>query len=280
MTIYPKILIEGFIRSILLCVIVLPSIALATITYDSEGHSSNSNASITVGSGTHNIVFCGIYTVSGTASSVTIGGNSMTQINSTSHAGGVVNTYLYYKNEVSTGANTVTVSGSGIADYGIKCTSYLGDNSMLIDDESVTTNGSSSSITLTVTTTQDNSWLVGFERNESGDASDGTGTTHRGTIGDHSIFDSNGVKSPTGTYSLIQNFSNTSNSGNIASFYEGTGGGGGGGGSSTTTPLTNNVSLSFEIVFLIIAIMILYFFIPWITEVVVKKIPKDPWSPR
>lgn len=69
---------------------------------------------------------------------------------------------------------------------------------------------------MTTTTVVDQAWTVAFERNDVGGESDGAGTTHRGTQGDHSLCDSNGGLSP-GSHSLIKNFSNGTCGGLIVS---------------------------------------------------------------
>ena len=202
------------------------------IAFDATGNGDVSNAaSLTfahTNTGSDLRLYVGFYTLKldtafPTLNSVTYGGVAMTAVTGspTSHQTNL-KVYLYFLDAPATGANDVVITWSAQVDQiaGISG-SYTGvSQTGTNDSQSTTTNSSAStSITLTTTTVADNCWVVGFERNEAGNATDGADTLHRGTVQtDRSFFDSDGVVSPAGSRSLIQNFNSAKNSGLIASF--------------------------------------------------------------
>lgn len=116
--------------------------------------------------------------------------------------------YLYYLQNPATGTNTVSVTYANSSGNGVSCVSqsYTGAGAVGATNSQSTTSGTQ---TLAVTTTVDNSWLVGFtgDFEDGGAFSAGTATTLRGSTNvggstDISGVDSNGAKTPTGSYSL------------------------------------------------------------------------------
>lgn len=73
------------------------------------------------------------------------------------------------------------------------------------------------SITQTVTTVADNVWLLCCTLADGGGLAASTGSTTRGSILNTAfgVFDSNGAKSPAGSYSMVQTMNNANNAGII-----------------------------------------------------------------
>lgn len=135
----------------------------------------------------------------GTASSVTYNGTAMTLYDSWTPG---QNFYIHYLENPDSGANTVSVSRSGGSSWVAgQSLSYEGAGApdVVTNNNSVTT-----SLTTSLTTLSDNSWLAMQARAGSNGATNaGTGTTQRNNItGFTQSYDSNGAKSPTGSYSL------------------------------------------------------------------------------
>lgn len=162
--------------------------------------------SFTVGSGSDRVLIVGAMTQGGSVTGVTYNGVSMTLLTSQNTTGGMEFSSIYYLVNPPSGAHNIVVSATGAsytfaaaADYtGVDQTTPLPTSNTAFSDS---TSGSPFSVSLT--TTVDNSWLVGcFNVNLSTSA--GTGTTLRAT-GDsqRKLYDSNGAKTPTGSYSLV-----------------------------------------------------------------------------
>lgn len=137
---------------------------------------------------------------------VTANGVAMTKLGSNSHVGGEYN-YLYYINDVSSGAVSITPTYSVTGNphpYIIVCYDYVG-----VPTNYVSYTGSNSPITRTVTvTTPATSWAFSAFRNIDGNFSAGSGATMRGTASPQNAFDSNGVASSS-PYSMTLTFPGT-----------------------------------------------------------------------
>ncbi len=134
---------------------------------------------------------------------VTYNGVPMTQIGKVAHTPDSED-YLYYLINPATGANNISVSLSKtVSACVIRGASYTGVKQSGQPDASNTGGPTATSLTTSVTTIADNCWLVGHCYNDSGgNASAGTGTTSRSSASQVIFIDSNGAKTPAGSYSL------------------------------------------------------------------------------
>lgn len=163
-------------------------------------------------SGSDRILIVGVYDGLNNVTGVTYNGTSLTACGNLAMSGGASgqNIRLFYLINPSTGANNCVVSASASGSLYGTGMSYTGAKQTGQPD-SQNTGGSASTTSLTVNTTTvaDNSWLVGFGYGQT--ASAGTGTTFRGQPVSAVLFgmDSNGAKSPAGSYGL--NFTQSAN---------------------------------------------------------------------
>lgn len=140
--------------------------------------------------------------VGDTSSGVTVGGNAATLVDKRAvNASQYV--YLYYYINPPTASTAYVASSSVNTDMGIAVATYTGAKQSGQPDASVSS-GATGNLTLTVTTVADNSWLVGAARNTgTGPMVVGTGTTSRDATNLlFTLADSNGAKTPAGSYSL------------------------------------------------------------------------------
>lgn len=182
------------------------------IAFDSAASSGVYSTSTTYShttSGSDRLLILGVtigtgVSISGTP---TYAGVSMTQIGTMQSGAGTVfdKTYFYYLIAPATGANDVVVNASSTA-YIYPCTaSYTGvdqTNPINVSGQNTT---SGTTITQSVTTTADNAWLVGYcVACTSNTLVEGANTTLRVSNGPNwsEIGDSNGPKTPTGSYAL------------------------------------------------------------------------------
>lgn len=149
-----------------------------------------------------------------TVTGVTYNSVAMTRVNTQAIGGSTFNNvYLYYLINPSTGANNIVVSGSGSTFIYCAATSYTGVFQVSTYDSQVASSTTGTAITLNTITQFDSTWLVGFFSKGTATAaaenSAGANTTIRGSDSNSwfSICDSNGAKSPPGTYSLSINIS-------------------------------------------------------------------------
>lgn len=140
---------------------------------------------------------------------VTYNGTSMTRINTIRSETNNERGYLYQLVAPATGSNTVTITTTGGPNVVSGALSYTGvAQSSPIDTSGSLSQGSGTSISVSVTTTVDNDWLVGYGNGVTGAGSNftpGANTTERGEYDRQFTFDSNGPQTPTGSYS--QNYS-------------------------------------------------------------------------
>ena len=216
-------------KLILILLLSFPSNTYAAIAYDavSEG-SAGAGTSITwshtVATNAHVVMVGCIYyqkAVDPGLTSCTYNGATLSispqspQIDGNAN---VQNMYQVYGTVTGDGgAHNVSCSTpSSVDSWTTSFTTYTGASGTL-DSSSKTTNFvATTDTTVTTTVVANNSWTIGCFRNEVGGATDGAGTTHRGSNGDHTIADSNGALSA-GSQSLIQNFSSSVNMGAIIS---------------------------------------------------------------
>lgn len=148
-----------------------------------------------------------IYSGTNNVTGVTWDGVSCTGIDSLLMTGAAAGQYihLYYIIAPSTGATTVQVnSSSGLGGY-FSIASYTGvKQTTPLDTNNKGGSSSTASLTVSVTTTIDNDWLIGFAYTGN-TMSAGTGTTLRGgsVAGILNVVDSNGPTTPAGSDSLI-----------------------------------------------------------------------------
>lgn len=107
---------------------------------------------------------------------------------------------LWYKTAPASGAVTVNVTFAANTIPVMVWSLYSGVKQSAPDTSNSGTN-TTTPVTVSTTTISDNAWLVGGTTNNNGAVTGGTATTVRyGSV--RGIGDSNGAKSPTGSYSL------------------------------------------------------------------------------
>lgn len=179
------------------------------IAYDNASHSgflnsTTNNLSHTT-SGTDRVLLVYIYSTIDNVTGVTYNGTSMSFVNKVVMLGAAAGQYIhcYILANPTTGSNTVAVSSSsGLAGY-VSAVSYTGAKQTGQPDGNNTQSVSSTtSLTTSITTTDDNCWLVGYAYHN-GAVVAGTGTTLRGgSVSVLQTMDSNGAKTPAGSHSL------------------------------------------------------------------------------
>lgn len=192
-----------------------------SIAFDaaSEGTGSGTLTIAHTVTGTNTALFVGFFIQKNPdpgITSVTFNGVAMTATaDSPVNEASNIHVYMYTLLNPATGTHNVVITPAGAVDAdaasnaSYTCVSQTGfpDSHNLKNNTSATTN-----TTIPFTTVADNAWLVAFFRNEAGNGTDGTATTHRTSQGDHTIADSGGAKTPPGSFSLIQNFTSAVNS--------------------------------------------------------------------
>jgi hypothetical protein len=139
----------------------------------------------------------GTYSLTG----CTYAGVSMTQAGSTQASTNPYQTSLWYLIAPSTGSNNVVISASTSRAILGFASSYTGAKQTGQPDATNGSNFTSSTMTLSVTTIADNCWLVAsWVGNREPFA--GTATNRRLNAGGNGLFDSNGAKTPAGSYSI------------------------------------------------------------------------------
>lgn len=187
------------------------AIAFDTAVID-QGTTGTSHSWSHTCTGSNRLLLVGVMFQTGTDANgtPTYNGVSMTQAGTGVAVGGTFNEFrLYYLVAPATGANTITVNNTGGGLSYAASMSYTGVAQSSPIDVTATNTGSGTSIANSFTTTVDNDWLVeyygyangGFSTNSTA----GSGTTVRTNSDWSQIFDSNGAKTPTGTYALNVN---------------------------------------------------------------------------
>lgn len=194
----------------LVVILLLPQVGFAAIAYDNASHSgflnSTSNNLSHTTSGSDRLLMVYIYSTIDNITGVTYNGTAATFVQKQLMTGAAAGQYIhaYILANPTSGTNNVTVtSSSGMGGY-ISAVSYTGakqtgqpDNSAKQVANPVTT------LTTNLTTVADNSWLVGYAY-MNGSMAAGSGTILRGgsVSGVLQAMDSNGAKSPAGSYGL------------------------------------------------------------------------------
>ena len=199
----------------------LPLTSFGAIARDNcaspAGNKGSINTSYTTGTLTDGVMIFGVqintgYVISGTP---TYGGQAMTLIGTFNGGGSVFNTtYLYYLKNPPSGANTLIANGTTpFYVYGGVAT-YSGVDQTTPIDASGTNSGSGTSLSKSLTTTNDGDWLVGsFWGQSTGvSISAGSGTTFCSNLGSWAAFgDSNGPVGSAGSYALAMSSVGTEN---------------------------------------------------------------------
>lgn len=139
---------------------------------------------------------------------VTYAGGTMTRagIGSASNAGGTTTGYLYYLASPATGANNLIWYQNTSGQIRGVSASYSGAATTGIPDAIGTFfNGTTTSLSGTITTGIDNCWLVSGLSNDAAAGTGGANTTTRGTAVASFLGDSNAVQTPAGAGSQTWN---------------------------------------------------------------------------
>lgn len=152
--------------------------------------------------GSNLVLWVNVLIQSGTdlVTGVTYNGVAMTRAG-TPAVQGTQTDYGYYLYNPATGSNSVVVSTSSSVQIDAHSTSFTGVDSGHTPAYNTGGGASGTQLSVSVTTTVDNSWLVGGSRNNFGPTSGGTNTTWRETATSFGMSDSNGALSPAGSYS-------------------------------------------------------------------------------
>ncbi len=167
------------------------------------------SGSITVGSGANPLVEVNVVgdTASDKITGATCGGTAMVLVTKVSSAAGGSARWIYQflLTGVVAGANAIVVSASGSIFIAAHAVSYTG--AAQIGQPNASNTGvaaSASSLTVAVTSTVDNCWLIGGIKNDFGAGSAGTGTTVRqaSVTGGMTSCDGGASVTPAGSSSL------------------------------------------------------------------------------
>jgi hypothetical protein len=202
------------------------------IAYDTVTHSGFSSASSFsfshTTSGSDRLLIVHVYDGNDRVTNVTYNGVGLTLVEDLLMTGAAAGQYiqLWYLLNPASGTNNVTITGSASMSLYASAVSYTGVEQTGQPDASTKQAASpNTSLTTTVTTTDDNCWLMGYAYRGT-TISAGAGTTLRGgsVAGILEVIDSNGAKTPAGSHSLITTSSSTFAGHVMASFSPATGG--------------------------------------------------------
>lgn len=116
--------------------------------------------------------------------------------------------YLFELNNPPTGANNIVITTSTTQDIRSCSSSYTGVAQTTSDNSTTNTGASVSTLLTTLTTYNDNCWMVSYCQNTAGVApTGGANTTVRASSTSSAIGDSNGVITPPGNFSMTWNCS-------------------------------------------------------------------------
>lgn len=181
-------------------------IAFDASTQGTAGSTSPQTYSHTT-SGSDRILFVSIFT-QGSVTGVTYNGVAMTELGTTSYSTPTGVSYLFMLVNPASGANNVVVTHSGSFTASVAA-SYTGAKQTDQPDAAAVTNttgaGTATSLSTTITTVADNSWLVTSTATESGSAlTAGAGAFLRQTGSNIAValFDTNGAVTPAGVTSM------------------------------------------------------------------------------
>lgn len=196
------------------------------IAFDASSGGSSSGTSTTVShtcSGTNLILFAYVFATSDICTGVTYDGTAMTLVTKVAVSTLNYEVYLFYLLTPSTGAHNIVASfSSGTGTKSVGGLSYRNVKQSGQPDASTTDTGTKVDSTCTLTTIADNTWsvLVGYSNQG---VSAGTNSTERVTNASLGINyawmgDSNGPKTPAGSFSMTANHSNGDTGFIMASF--------------------------------------------------------------
>lgn len=181
-----------------------------TIAYDSTSGSTGSGASLSFShtcSGTDRMLFVFVQLSTGSVTSVTYNSTSMTNV--TSRLTGTMTVWRLAS--PSTGSNTITINCSGSPTIWAQAASYTGCNQTTNPATTADyTDLTAVAVNRSITTTINNSWVLGFCKWDiSGGATQTvtSGATQRqsladGTLDSMGLYDSNAPKTPAGSYNM------------------------------------------------------------------------------
>lgn len=137
---------------------------------------------------------------------VTYNGVAMSLLTKVNNVGSAANQWIYIYGMLNppTGSHNIVGSCSSAQTYVVGA-SYTGVNQSALPSIVGSNAVSSTSVSVSLTTTVDNSWLAGFSYTSSTPPTAGSNTTLRQSSNGYSglwIIDSNGPKTPTGSYNL------------------------------------------------------------------------------
>jgi hypothetical protein len=197
--------------------------ASAGIEFDAISSGGNGGTSQTFShtcTGIDRLLFVGGFNqeASSTITGVTYDGVALTEIDSSSQTNNSVS--LWYLIAPSTGASDVVItrstSSNALTGVAVSYTGCL--QSGVPDSDNTGGAGSGSTLTIATTTVEDNCWITGIFRNESGVNSAGDNTTMRNSSS-IAMGDTNGSQSPAGSHSIAASWSGSvRNVGVVASF--------------------------------------------------------------
>jgi hypothetical protein len=189
------------------------------IAFDTAGENysaSSSSASFSLAaSGSNRVAILNVWTGGGDRSTgCTVDGNAATFVQKINYSGSQWLYTYYYVDPPTSSVSYVANASNAADDIELHALLYNGCETTSVPDSSNTdSNTSDTNLTISTTTVADNSWLVGHARGTAGKPSAGTGTTGRTTGTAFLSGDSNGGKSPAGSYSMEWDWVSSSDNG-------------------------------------------------------------------
>jgi len=197
------------------------AIALDTATGSSNTGASSLTYSHTC-TGSNLVLLVGVYSDDGdTTTGVTFNSVALTLIAKTQNGGADSSwTSLWYLVGPATGAHNVVISRSGTNSFlRGDSASYTGVSSLSSVNASNSGSGTAATLSISATTIYNNSWVVGFFTNRQAPTVNSGITARNGLNGSGGVLsgigDSNGPKTPAGSYTMIANAGGTSNMGGV-----------------------------------------------------------------
>lgn len=168
----------------------------------------------TIGAGSDMMLVVGVCETSGTSdvlTGVTYNGVAMTRFTNGFSAKNA-RVWMYYLANPAVGTHNIVASFSGTLVPSVGGISYSGVSATPDGGANNTSGPGASSVTVNLTTTADNCWIVGLAHADGASPSYTSGVTARGTLsGDNNrLADSNAAKTPPGSYSMIFSATNSS----------------------------------------------------------------------
>lgn len=187
---------------------------LAGTQYTSSG--TTNTQTLVPSSGADFLIVYTMVPIARTVSGITWNSVSLTSIDTQNATG--FKLQAWYLKSPATGSRSLVVTANASTEIYVGALFYSGTDITTQPDVSAKQNNASgTTITQTVTTVGDNSWLTCCTLADAGGLAASTGSTTRGSILNTAfgVFDSNGAKSPAGSYSMLQTINNGNNAGII-----------------------------------------------------------------